>query len=106
MPKQDLVRRLSNQYRKAFPQLKFSVKRVPLSKNFELTGFTYADGKFVIEICKSHKDDMACFLLAHAIAHATSWHLCPPEEPHAKPFWDAYQMTYKIYEEFCDKVSK
>ncbi len=103
----NLLKKLANRYRKEFPQLKFSVRRVSLSKSFELTGFVYADGKFVIEICKSHKDDMACFLLAHALAHAISWHLCqPPEDPHGRPFWDAYERTYKIYEQFCDEVSE
>ena len=101
-----LLAKLANTYRKKFPELKFSVKRPKLDTSFELTGFSRKDGKFIIEICATHKDDIACFLLSHALAHAISWHSSqPPEDPHGQPFWDAYKVTYKIYEDFCDKTN-
>lgn len=106
MAKIDLLKRLAARYRRAYPQLKFSVKRVKLDMDFSLTGHRTEDGAFIIEIDKHERPTVACFILAHEIAHAISWHLCPPEEPHAKPFWDAYERTYMIYEKFCDEVNK
>lgn len=104
MAKQDLVKRLANRYRRNYPYLKFSIKRVALPHYFALTGLK--DGLFVIEIDKNCREDMACFIMAHEIAHCLTFHQCPPEDPHADPFWEAYKPAYKIYEKFCDEVSK
>ena len=106
MAKIDLLKRLAARYRKAYPQLKFSIKRVELQGHFALTSHRMDDGTFVIEIDKQERPPAACFILAHEMAHALSWHLCPAGEDHAKPFWDAYQRAYEIYEKFCDEVNK
>lgn len=106
MVKQDLVRKLAARYRKHYPYLKFSIRRTKLAENLGLTGFRNDDGTFVIELDTSYCPAVACFIMAHEIAHCLSFNLCPPDDPHAKPFWEAYQKTYEIYENFCDEVNK
>lgn len=98
-----LLKKLAGLYRRKFPDLKFTVRRPKLESDFGLTGFDKKKGRFIIEICSSYDEAIACFILCHELSHAISWHACqPPEEPHGQPFWDAYKKTYSIYEEFCD----
>jgi hypothetical protein len=104
--KQDLLKKLAARYRKNYPYLKFSVRRKKLSTDLGLTGFRNDDGTFIIELDTSYCPAVACFILAHEIAHCLTFSLCPGDKPHDKPFWEAYEKTYRIYEDFCDETNK
>ncbi len=100
----NIVRRLAGRFRKEYPYLKFSIRRKNLPTDFSLTGLS--DGGFLIEIDRGVRDDVACFIMAHEIAHCLTYHQCPIDKPHDGPFWDAYKRTYEVYEKFCDDVNK
>jgi hypothetical protein len=99
----DLLKKLAARYRKEFPGLKFRVHRKPLSQNLGLTSLRFKDGVFFIEIDENASDQATW--LSHEVAHAISWHLDPPDQPHGPAFWNAWQKTWAIYESFCDEVN-
>ena len=92
----NLVARLAARYRRIYPDLKFRVVRARLADAFATA---HADnGKFIITLDRELSPAVACFILAHEIAHCLSWHL--ETEEHGPAFWAAYQKTYDEYLKF------
>lgn len=95
------VSQLARKYRKLYPGLKF---RIVTSKTiqgaFATTHLRPEDGTFVITFPSYMDPHLKCFLLAHEVAHALSWHM--DEEEHGEGFWSAYRKTYDVYAKFCD----
>ena len=84
---------LAAHYRRRFPDLKFRIVRASLKSEFATT---HADnGKFIITLDRKLPQDVACFILAHELAHGLSWHM--DQEEHGPAFWSAYQKTYDEY---------
>jgi hypothetical protein len=95
----NLVARFANKLRKRYPHLKFRIKRAVLKDAFATTHLVPETGTYIITIDRDIKQDLATFLLAHEISHSISWHAEPEE--HGPAFWAAYQIVYKLYEEFA-----
>jgi hypothetical protein len=95
----NLVARFANTIRKKYPHLKFRIKRAVLKDAFATTHLVPETGTYIITIDRDIKQDLATFLLAHEISHSISWHAEPEE--HGPAFWAAYQIVYKLYEEFA-----
>jgi len=94
--------KLANEYRRAYPYMPFSVRRVKCD-SAHLAYCTKKGDKFVIAIDKSLPECVAMFLMPHEISHAVAFH---DSEDHGNAFWNAYQKNYEIYETFCSRKGK